>query len=171
MTFQVEHIVACDDAGGIGKDGKLPWDNSADLKRFKEMTMGHICVMGRRTYQEINARTNNAESVLPGRQCFVVSNSPDFKPTNATVIPEWGQVDKALIPYDIKDEPRPKVFVIGGARLFNETLSSCSTVHITHIAGTHQCDTFYPVHVLLKAFDGRPSVINGLNTSVWTPKR
>lgn len=67
-------IVAVDDQGGFSKDEKIPWDFPQDLKWFKDRTEGHICVMGRKTYENINSRLDDkmATSVLPNRRCFVL---------------------------------------------------------------------------------------------------
>src|ERR1044071_3492176 len=59
-------IVAMDRARVIGRDGTLPWKLSADLKRFKELTMGHRLIMGRKTFESL-------PKLLPGRTSIVVS--------------------------------------------------------------------------------------------------
>ena len=51
--LDVEIIVAVDEDGGFGKDGKIPWHYSEDLKHFKEVTTGHVCIMGRKTYEDM----------------------------------------------------------------------------------------------------------------------
>jgi dihydrofolate reductase len=61
-------IVAMDEKRGIGKAGKLPWRLSSDLKRFKELTMGHHLIVGRKTFESIG-------KPLPGRQMIVVTRN------------------------------------------------------------------------------------------------
>ena len=67
--MRVSIIVAVAENGVIGRDGKLPWHLSADLRRFKKLTMGHTIIMGRRTWESISRP-------LPGRRMIVVSRQP-----------------------------------------------------------------------------------------------
>ena len=69
-------LVAADEGGGIGKNGRLPWHLSDDLKNFRRLTMGHHVLMGRRTYEAVTGK-------LPGRKLLVLSRDPDFDPEDA----------------------------------------------------------------------------------------
>jgi len=71
-------IVAMDEKRGIGKDGRLPWRLSSDLKRFRELTMGHHMIVGRKTFESIG-------KPLPGRQTIVVTGNHTFKPDGCFV--------------------------------------------------------------------------------------
>src|SRR5262245_54827093 len=99
-------IVAVARNGVIGRGGTLPWHLSADWKRFKQWTMGHTIVMGRRTWESIGRP-------LPGRRSIVVSRNPEFRAAGAEVAVALDAA-VALAPKD--DE----VFVIGGASLYEE---------------------------------------------------
>ena len=65
-------IVAMDEKRGIGKSGTLPWRLSSDLKRFRELTMGHHLIVGRKTFESIG-------KPLPGRQMIVVTRNEQFQ--------------------------------------------------------------------------------------------
>ena len=65
-------IAALDEKRGIGKNGKIPWHISEDFKRFKQITMGHPIIMGRKTYESIGW-------ILPGRTNIVITQNPDYK--------------------------------------------------------------------------------------------
>ena len=65
-------LVAVAENGVIGREGNLPWHLSADLKRFKEITMGHTIIMGRKTWDSIGRP-------LPGRTSVVISRQADFR--------------------------------------------------------------------------------------------
>src|SRR5262252_4069736 len=80
----VSLIVAMDEAGGIGKDGGLPWRLPSDLKRFKEITMGHHIIAGRKTYESIG-------KPLPGRQTIVVTRNPDYEAEGSSVVHSLAQ--------------------------------------------------------------------------------
>ena len=150
-------IVAVDNQGGFGKDGKIPWTLPEDLKRFRELTEGHVCVMGRRTYDEIlDARmsrdkergvTEGIEEVLRKRQSFVVTSREDFSTPGATAIKSLGQ----LVTTMSHTNDNRKLFVIGGRRLFVEALSTCREIFMTVLKGNHyDCDVKFPVDILNK---------------------
>ena len=142
-------IAAVDADRGFSKDGQIPWHYKADFDWFKKQTMGHACVMGRTTYDDINARLGDKAmpSVLPGRPCYVVSTTLDTLP-NATVVRSISEVALKL-PDDYGDKP---IFIIGGKRLFIEGVAMASTVYLTVINDTHGCDQFFPVEYVLKHF-------------------
>jgi dihydrofolate reductase len=71
-------IVAMDEQRGIGKAGTLPWRLSSDLKRFRELTMGHHIVVGRKTFESIG-------KPLPGRQTIIVTRSKTYHPEGCIV--------------------------------------------------------------------------------------
>lgn len=149
-------IVAVDRDGGFGKNGVIPWHLPEDLKRFKTITDGHICVMGRRTYQEIlDARIQRdtdkginepIDQILRGRDTFVASSKESLNTPGAKRVKDLNHV------YNIvgKDDTR-EVFVVGGRRLFIETLSTAHKVYLTILKGeAYDCDVHFPVDVLNK---------------------
>lgn len=142
-------IVAVDDQGGFSKDEKIPWDFPQDLKWFKDRTKNHICVMGRKTYENINARLDGeaVESVLPGRRCFVLTTTVQEYP-NATVVKGFLDIENHLT-----DEDADKtIFIIGGERVFKEGLSLADTVYVTALNSDYSCDKFFPTDYLLEHF-------------------
>src|SRR4051812_35805709 len=86
--MRISLIVAVAENGVIGRQGQLPWRLSDDLRRFKQLTMGHTIVMGRRTWESIGR-------ALPGRRTVVVSRRPDFR-TNVDGIDTATSLEKAL---------------------------------------------------------------------------
>lgn len=149
-------IVAVDEVGGFGKDGKIPWDLPEDLKRFKTITEGHICVMGRRTYTDIlEARkirdqqkgiTDPIEQILRGRLSFVVTSDDSLETPGATKIKDMCEVMLHIASTD----PR-QIFVIGGKRMFFQALSWCDHILMTVVkGGSYECDVFFPIEVLNK---------------------
>jgi dihydrofolate reductase len=128
MTLSL--IVAMADNGVIGREGRLPWHLSADLKRFKHLTMGHAIVMGRRTYESIGRP-------LPGRRSIVVSRNAAFRPAGVEVA---DSLDKALRLAAGDDE----IFVIGGASLYREALARAERLYVTRVHAAVPGDTFFP---------------------------
>jgi dihydrofolate reductase len=150
MGVQKYAVIAAVDADrGYSKDGKIPWHYKEDFDWFKKQTMDHACVMGRTTYEDIVARLGDKAmpSVLPGRDCYVVSTTLDSLP-NATVVKSISEVALKL-PSDYGDRP---VFIIGGHQLFTEGVAMADIVYLTVINDTHGCDKFFPVEYVLKHF-------------------
>ena len=113
MKPHISLIVARSRNGIIGKEGKLPWRLSEDLKFFKQTTMGRPVIMGRRTWESIGRP-------LPGRQNIVLTRDPSYKAEGATVVSSLEEALKYFGPDDI-------VFVIGGAGLFPPALPLVET--------------------------------------------
>jgi dihydrofolate reductase len=149
-------IVAVDQTGGFGKKGKIPWHLPEDLQHFKKITDGHICVMGRYTYEDIlEAReirdkekniTEPITEILRGRESYVVSSRFRSETLGATKITRFSELYKKIPPTDDRE-----IFVIGGRRMFFEALSTCEKIHMTIVKGDpYHCDVQFPIEVLNK---------------------
>ena len=114
----------------IGINHTLPWHLSADLKRFKALTMGHCIIMGRKTYESIG-------KPLPGRTSVIVTRQPGYQVPGTIVT---GSVDEALQACGGYAES----FVIGGAELYRQTLEHCQRMYITEIQRDFDGDAFFP---------------------------
>src|SRR5687767_2985689 len=110
-------IVAVARNGVIGRQGQLPWRLSADLKRFKSLTMGHHLIMGRKTFNSLEGRE------LPGRITIVLTRSGQV-PSH---IRQVASLDAALQLAGADDE----VFVIGGSEIFALALPRADRLYIT----------------------------------------
>src|ERR1017187_1561993 len=107
---QFKAIAAMSLNRAIGADNKIPWHLPEDFKWFKQLTMGHILVMGRKTFESIGRP-------LPGRETIVLSRSQFIHP-GVRVISGLGQIDPST-------EPR-EVFICGGAQIYGLALPLCS---------------------------------------------
>src|SRR3954451_1423128 len=76
--MRISIIAAVAENGVIGRQGKLPWRMSDDLRRFKQLTMGHTIIMGRRTWESIGR-------ALPGRRTVVVTRQDSYRTGDASV--------------------------------------------------------------------------------------
>lgn len=128
----VSLIVAMDRRRGIGKDNQLPWRLSADLKRFRELTMGHHLIVGRKTYESIG-------KPLPGRTMIIVTHQPDFQAEGCLVV---RSVEEALALARARNES--EVFVIGGAEIYAQTLAQADRLYLTLVEAEVAADTFFP---------------------------
>src|SRR5215213_872903 len=124
--MRISIIAAVAENGIIGRKGQLPWRLSDDLRRFKQQTMGHTIIMGRRTWESIGR-------ALPGRQTVVVSRRPDFR-TNVEGVETAIDLNQALaIAQAAGDE---EVFIIGGAELYRESFSRANRLYLTRVCAS-----------------------------------
>lgn len=145
-------IVAVDEHGGFAKDGKIPWIDEPfgkeDLKHFQKTTKGGICIMGRRTYDDMLAimlkkkKEEEIEDILPNRTNFVVSSSPGKTP-GATKV---AGLREAI--HELEESDRREIFILGGFRLFTEAFPFVNKIYMTVIPGSFQCDTYFPINSL-----------------------
>lgn len=113
----------------IGREGRIPWNIPGEQKRFKELTMGHVIVMGRRTYEEIGRP-------LPGRQTIVVSTTKNFDQPGCRTA---GSLKEALMLADGED-----VYISGGSRLYEEALPLADVLYLTEIESRIEGDAYFP---------------------------
>ncbi|HIN53148.1 MAG TPA: dihydrofolate reductase [Planctomycetes bacterium] len=120
-------IVAISQNGIIGRELDLPWHISADLKRFKALTMGHHIVMGRKTYESIGR-------LLPGRTTVIITRQSDYQIPGAIVV---NSVEQALAVAADDQE----TFIVGGSQIYNLVLSLVDTLYITRVHADVEGDT------------------------------
>lgn len=125
------YVWAQDEAGAIGKDGILPWHLPADLKHFKEVTMGHAMLMGKKTFDSF-------PGLLPGRKHVVLTHHEIANP-KVEVLHGEADLKKWL-----KDHEAEEVCVIGGASLFELLKDRVDCLEVTKIKGTFPADTYMP---------------------------
>lgn len=137
-------IVAASENNVIGRDGDLPWRLSSDLKRFKQLTMGHCLIMGRKTYESIGRP-------LPGRVSIVLSREPA-----SVSIPAGkegghpGQVlraemlNEALSLVSTTEMEKQEAFVVGGGEIYKLALPWVDRLYITRVHFVIRGDAKFP---------------------------
>ena len=120
-------IVAASRNGVIGAGGKLPWRLPADLQRFKQITMGHPILMGRKTFESIG-------KPLPGRTNIVITRQKSFQCSGTTVAHSLEEALRIC-------EEETEVFVIGGAEIFRQALPLADRIYLTRIEKDFEGDT------------------------------
>jgi dihydrofolate reductase len=160
MNMTVNAILAHDNKYGIGKDGVLPWPHSsADMKWFRECTNGHIVIMGRKTWESIGSKN------LPKRMNIVVTRSEIIGSPKYT----WFGDMKELIENLKMEYPNLKIWIIGGADIYRQTLHLCDNIFVTKIDGDYDCDAFVDMNMYLNGYD--KTAVNkqdGLEFSIWS---
>jgi dihydrofolate reductase len=116
--------------GVIGRDGTLPWRLPEDLRRFRDLTMGHALIMGRRTWDSL-------PRVLPGRQNIVITRQSRFAADGAIVV---HSLDDAL---SAVEQP-PPAFCIGGSEIFRAAIPRATTAYMTEIAADFEGNVTFP---------------------------
>jgi dihydrofolate reductase len=125
------YLVAAVAANGvIGAEGRLPWHLPEDLKHFKQLTLGHPVVMGRRTWESLG-------KALPGRDNIVVTRSPGYEAVDAHVA---ASLEAALA----LCAGESVVFVIGGAELYAAALPLAHGLVLTEIQREYPGDVHFP---------------------------
>ena len=132
----VSLIVAMDEARGIGREGRLPWHLGADLKRFKQLTMGHHLVMGRKTYQSI-------DRPLQGRTIIVVTRQMSRKLEGCLVAHSLEQAFALA-----RERGETEVFIGGGGEIFAQALPFADRIYLTEVHTRASCDVFCPDFIL-----------------------
>ena len=139
-------IVAMDRNRVIGRGGTLPWRLSADLKRFKSLTMGHHLMMGRKTFESL-------PRLLPGRTSLVISRTQEPGARGHTRHTNEGDsalnYGKLIFTQSLEDALKiaagdTETFVIGGAQIYELALPRADRLYVTHVEAKVEGDTFFP---------------------------
>ncbi|HEY0730500.1 MAG TPA: dihydrofolate reductase [Pyrinomonadaceae bacterium] len=129
----IKGIAAVDRQGAIGKDGKLPWHYSADMKFFRETTTGHAVVMGRKTWLTLGKPLKN-------RLNIVLSRDPSIEPQESLLV--LSDVDSVL---SLNESLTTDLFVIGGAQIYEAFLPRIEEWIITEVPmKVDKADAFMP---------------------------
>lgn len=124
-------IAAVAENNVIGKDNKLIWHLSDDLKRFKLLTNGHHIIMGRKTFESF-------PKPLPNRIHIVITRQNNYEVPKGVIV--VNTLEDAL--NIVKDDKQP--FIIGGGEIYKQALSIADTIELTRVHKTFSGDTFFP---------------------------
>ncbi len=131
--MKISLIVAMASNRAIGLNNQMPWHLSADLKKFKKITMGSPILMGRKTYESIGRP-------LPGRTNIIISRNPAYQALAETGCLVFNEINKAIENCGAANE----VFVIGGSDFYKSMLPVADTLYLTKIHQEFEGDTFFP---------------------------
>lgn len=127
-------IVAAAENSAIGKDNRLLWRLSDDLKQFKALTSGHAVIMGRKTFESIG-------KPLPNRTNIVITHQEKVS-ADASVLTA-DSIEKAI---ELAREAKgnEEVFIIGGGNIYEQSLGITDKIYLTEVKVTIDGDTFFP---------------------------
>jgi dihydrofolate reductase len=121
----IAFIVAVAQNGVIGRDGRLPWRLSSDLKTFRRLTMGKPLIMGRKTWDSLTRP-------LDGRDNIVATRDPGFNPRGALVVPNIAQALQ-VARQCARTRNADEIMVIGGAAIFEALLPVAGRIYLTDV--------------------------------------
>lgn len=130
-------IVARGRNGVIGRDGDLPWRLSADLKNFKQVTLGKPIIMGRKTWESFPKRP------LPGRANIVLSRDGNYAAPGGRVYSSLApalSVARAIAASDGQDE----VFIVGGGAIYEAALPLADRIYVTEVDAAPEGHVYFP---------------------------
>ena len=125
-------IVAVAENGVIGKKGGLPWHLPAEMARFKEITMGHPIIMGRKTHESIGR-------ALPGRYNVVIAHDKEYRVEGCEIA---GSLDEAIELAE-KAKGGEEIFIIGGEQIYREAMPKLDRIYLTKVHAKIDGDKFF----------------------------
>nr|AIA18411.1 Dihydrofolate reductase [uncultured bacterium]AIA18680.1 Dihydrofolate reductase [uncultured bacterium] len=125
-------IVATAKNGVIGKEGGLPWYLPAELAHFKEITMGHPIIMGRKTHESIGR-------ALPGRANIVITREKSYKSKGVTIA---HSLDEAITEAK-KSAGSDEIFIIGGEAIYKQAMPQLNRIYLTEVDAEVHGDKFF----------------------------
>lgn len=126
-------IVAVSENGVIGLNNQLIWRLPDDLKRFKQLTLGHPIIMGRKTFESIG-------KPLPGRQSIIITRDKNFSFEGTIVV---HSLEEAI--EEAKKIGTEEAFVIGGGDIYRQVQDICDKLYITEVHTQTNGDTFFQI--------------------------
>jgi len=119
----------------IGKDNQLLWSLPNDLKRFRELTTGKPCVMGRKTWESLPPKFRP----LPNRENIIFTGNSHYKPEGAETV-------NSTMDFWQKYEKRDEEFmIIGGSQIYWEFIDEATTLYLTYVHEMYDGDSHFPM--------------------------
>ena len=159
--MEIHLIWAQDFEGGIGKNGRLPWNISEDLKNFKKLTLNSTIIMGRKTWDSLPFKP------LPNRRNVVLSSN------NIPDVEVYHNIDACI--NTLQNESLTKIFIIGGSSIYKLFFNYANYLHITFVdISTNGLDTFFPINLesinQLFIKQSTKKISNDANYTLWLRK-
>lgn len=129
---KISLIAVIGENNALGRNNKLIFRISEDLKRFKEITSGHPIIMGRKTFESIGRP-------LPNRTNIILTHDKDFKAEGCEVVHSIEEGIEVAVKVE-----KNEVFVIGGGQIYEQSLSLADKLYLTVVEGEPEADTYFP---------------------------
>ena len=129
--MKISAIVAMASNRVIVKRGDIPWKIPGEQKMFKEITLGHTVIMGRKTYESIG-------SPLPGRTNIVITRQSDYQADGCTVVHDLASAFHSC------PSGENEAFICGGGQLYHEAMPATDRIYLTVLPREVDGDTYFP---------------------------
>jgi len=129
---KISIICAIAENRAIGKNNQLLWHIPEDFKYFKEKTMGHVIVMGQKTFESIG-------KPLPNRKTIVLSNDPNCNIGGVVMARTFEEVFQKA-----RELEKDEVFICGGGSVYAQTIGMADRLYLTVVEGNFEADVFFP---------------------------
>ncbi len=125
-------IVAAATNGTIGQNNQLPWHLPRDLQHFRQLTMGHHVIVGRKTFESIG-------KPLPGRTLIVVTRNQHYHAPGCTVVHDLAAALRLA-----EQAGETEAFIAGGGSIYQEALAWADKIYLTAVQAIVEGDVFFP---------------------------
>ena len=123
-------IAAVAENNALGKDNQLIWHLPADLKRFKQVTLGHHIIMGRKTFESLG-------KPLPNRTTIIITRNKNYKQEGCIVV---NSLSEAIVASKSDENP----YILGGAEIYKQALEIADKLDLTLVHQSFEADAFFP---------------------------
>jgi dihydrofolate reductase len=147
---KISIICAMDEHRGIGKNNKLLWHISEDLKRFKKLTEGHVVIMGRKTFESLGKPLPNKINII-----VTTNKSYKIKPYYVSINQSiktfiCHSLDEAIKTGQRYEKSNGEIFIIGGGQIYQQAIKYADKLYLTIVKGKYDADTFFPDFSMFK---------------------
>jgi dihydrofolate reductase len=140
--MKISIIASMDEERGIGKDNRIPWHITKDLVRLKNLTIGHVTILGRSSFESMLAYyEKSGRLTMSQRTHIVVTRDPNY-----AIEEKYGLVAHSIEEAIklAKEKEKEETFIIGGQQIFDQTIGIVDRLCLTIVVGDFNCDTFFP---------------------------
>jgi dihydrofolate reductase len=116
----------------LGKDGKIPWKIPGEQKYFREVTMGHPIIMGRKTHESIGR-------ALPGRTNIIITRNSAYQAEGCVIV---SSIEKAI--EEARKVDQEEIFIIGGGEIYKLAWQYIGKLYLTIVDAAFDADVFFP---------------------------
>ena len=127
---------------GIGKDNRIPWHITGDLVRLKNLTIGHVTILGRSSFESmLGYYEKSGRQTMSQRTHIVITRDSTY-----VVNEKYGLVANSIEEAIriAKKKEKEEAFIIGGQQIFDQTIGIAERLYLTIVSGDFNCDTFFP---------------------------
>jgi dihydrofolate reductase len=146
MNPTISLIAALSENRVIGNEGQIPWHIKADLIRFRDLTLGHVVIMGRKAFESMNEYYKKAGKPLPDRIHIVATRDKNYHIDSG-----FRRNDKDFVVYSIEEAidlakklEKREIFISGGGQIYEQGIKYADKLYLTVIHKNFEGDVFFP---------------------------